>query len=158
MLSFRWVLGDMTDNSPGEIPALLADLASNRGQRVEVEIPLEDEDLEQLAGAGSPAEPAPRTAPRGQAQVVSMSERRRAFVRPVGARRGRAVASAPSAPSPAPATDADAQAAPPGAENPDSEAPARTSQTPTVSELPPRRHRRRPVPTWDEIVFGARPE
>ncbi len=26
MLSFRWVLGDMTDNSPGEIPALLADL------------------------------------------------------------------------------------------------------------------------------------
>ena len=138
--------------------ALLADLASNRGRRVEVEIPLEDEDLEQLAGAGSPAEPAPRTSPRGQAQVVSMSERRRAFVRPVGARRGRAVASAPSAPSPAPATDADAQAAPPGAENPDSEAPARTSQTPTVSELPPRRHRRRPVPTWDEIVFGARPE
>ena len=28
MLSFRWVLGDMTDNSPGEIPALLADLAN----------------------------------------------------------------------------------------------------------------------------------
>ena len=142
----------------GDTDALLADLASNRGRRVEVEIPLEDEDLEQLAGAGSPAEPAPRTSPRGQAQVVSMSERRRAFVRPVGARRGRAVASAPSAPPPAPATDADAQAAPPGAENPDSEAPARTSQTPTVSELPPRRHRRRPVPTWDEIVFGARPE
>ena len=138
--------------------ALLADLASNRGRRVEVEIPLEDEDLEQLAGARSPAEPAPRTSPRGQAQVVSMSERRRAFVRPVGARRGRAVASAPSAPSPALATDADAQAAPPGAETPDPEAPARTSQTPTVSELPPRRHRRRPVPTWDEIVFGARPE
>ena len=28
MLSFRWVLGDMTDNSPGEILALLADLAN----------------------------------------------------------------------------------------------------------------------------------
>ena len=33
--------------------ALLADLTSNRDRRVEVEIPLEDEDLEQLAGAGS---------------------------------------------------------------------------------------------------------
>ena len=28
MLSFMWVLGDMTDNSPEEIPALLADLAN----------------------------------------------------------------------------------------------------------------------------------
>ena len=28
MLPFRWVLGDMTDNSPEEIPALLADLAN----------------------------------------------------------------------------------------------------------------------------------
>ena len=29
---------------------------------------------------------------------------------------------------------------------------------PKTPALPPRRHRRRPVPTWDEIVFGARPE
>ena len=39
--------------------ALLADLASNRGRRVEVEIPLEDEDLEQLAGARTWRPPAP---------------------------------------------------------------------------------------------------
>ena len=36
MLSFRWVLGDMTDNSPGEIPALLADLANTDEEYVDV--------------------------------------------------------------------------------------------------------------------------
>ena len=36
MLSFRWVLGDMTDNSPGEIPALLADLANADEEHVDV--------------------------------------------------------------------------------------------------------------------------
>ena len=38
MLSFRWVLGDMTDNSPGEIPALLADLANADEEHVNVDI------------------------------------------------------------------------------------------------------------------------
>ena len=138
--------------------ALLANLASSRGQRVGVDLPMEDdEDLEQFASAGAPSEPAPRTSPRGQAQVVSMSERRRASMYSAGARRGRAAASAPSAPSPAPATDADAQAAP-DAGAPDPKAPARTSRPPTVSEFPSRRHQRRPVPTWDDILFGARPE
>ena len=38
MLSFRWVLGDMTDNSPEEIPALLADLANADEEHVNVDI------------------------------------------------------------------------------------------------------------------------
>ena len=36
MLSLRWVLGDMTDNSPGEILALLADLANADEEHVDV--------------------------------------------------------------------------------------------------------------------------
>ena len=36
MLSFMWVLGDMTDNSPEEIPALLADLANVDEEHVDV--------------------------------------------------------------------------------------------------------------------------
>ena len=36
MLSFRWVLGDMTDNTPEEIPALLADLANADEEHVDV--------------------------------------------------------------------------------------------------------------------------
>jgi len=36
MLSFRWVIGDMTDNSPEEIPALLADLANADEEHVDV--------------------------------------------------------------------------------------------------------------------------
>ena len=38
MLSFMWVLGDMTDNSPEEIPALLADLANADEEHVNVDI------------------------------------------------------------------------------------------------------------------------
>ena len=38
MLSFRWVLGDMSDNSPGEILALLADLANADEEHVNVDI------------------------------------------------------------------------------------------------------------------------
>lgn len=36
MLSFMWVLGDMTDNSPEEIPILLADLANVDEEHVDV--------------------------------------------------------------------------------------------------------------------------
>ena len=36
MLPFRWVLGDMTDNSPEEILALLADLANADEEHVDV--------------------------------------------------------------------------------------------------------------------------
>ena len=36
MLSFMWVLGDMTDNGPEEIPALLADLANADEEHVDV--------------------------------------------------------------------------------------------------------------------------
>ena len=36
MLSFMWVLGDMTDNSPEEIPVLLADLANVDEEHVDV--------------------------------------------------------------------------------------------------------------------------
>ena len=38
MLSFRWVLDDMTDNSPEEIPNLLADLANIDEEHVNVDI------------------------------------------------------------------------------------------------------------------------
>ena len=141
--------------------ALLADLASSRGRRLEVEPPL-DEDEEPAA---------PLTSPRGQAQIVSMSDHRKVAMgqagrHPANARRR---VSAPSAASPAPPTPttptspqaaASVHSAPtmPTAqveERTKQEGPPERPATPTPRS---KRRSRRSVPSWDEIVFGAKPE
>ena len=137
--------------------ALLADLASSRGRRLEVEPPSDEEE---------PAEP--MTSPRGQAQIVSMSDRRKVAVGqsghyPAGTRRR---ASAPSAPSPAPPTPASPQAAASTHSAPTmplSQVDKRAEQdgpapAPAAPPSRPKRRSRRSVPSWDEIVFGAKPE
>lgn len=141
---------------------LLADLASSRGRRVEVKPPLEDFADEEEA---APPAPSPAPVPRGPAQVVSMSERRRNAVasRSAGVRRR---ASAPSAPSPSyagmsPEAAASIHNAPtmPTARVEElldqQTAPAPPPEAPAPK---PRRRSRRSVPSWDEIVFGAKPE
>ncbi|MDO4243423.1 MAG: septation protein SepH [Actinomyces sp.] len=122
--------------------ALLADLASNRGRRLEVDPPEPSEDGQAPAEPGAP-EP-------GSAEVVSMTDRRRALSanHPAGTRLPHS----------------------PGQERPPSEPDARTEEVPEVPtqealpqmpDAPARRSRRqsrRSVPSWDEIVFGAKPE
>ena len=137
--------------------ALLADLASSRGRRLEVEPPSDEEE---------PAEP--MTSPRGQAQIVSMSDRRKIAVGqgghyPANARRR---TSAPSAASPAPPTPASPQAAASAHSAPtmpltqvDKQAEQDgPGQAPAAPAPRPKRRSRRSVPSWDEIVFGAKPE
>lgn len=118
--------------------ALLADLASNRGRRLEV-------DPEEDSGKAASV-----TSPYGHAQVVSMSERRRLMTgnHPAGSKLH------PASTKPAPGT----------------EPTARTEEVPEVPtqdalpEMPEggtpkaKRRSRRSVPSWDEIVFGAKPE
>lgn len=132
---------EATDPSAPEVQedstdALLADLASNRGRRLEVE---PEDDSGETASA---------TSPYGHAQVVSMSEHRRLITgnHPAGSK-------LPSS-EPAPST----------------EPTARTEEVPEVPtqealpEMPEggapkaKRRSRRSVPSWDEIVFGAKPE
>lgn len=141
--------------------ALLADLASNRGRRLEVTLPDLDDEAEP---------PAPPTSPRGQAQVVSMSERRRVHTgnHPAGSRLGQAprldaLTGAVPAQDEADAVGQDTAQPPsePGADQaPDG--PTGTQQAlpdvPASSSPKTRRRSRRSVPSWDEIVFGAKPE
>lgn len=143
--------------------ALLADLSASRGQRVEVEAPEETGAID-VTGAASAADApsagssaAPETSPSGQAQIVSMSERRRAHLgnHPAGSKLPQIEAPAPAAPQ-APAPQAEDTAA-------DSTAPEHGEQDalPDMPEAPkPKaaKRRRRSVPSWDEIVFGAKPE
>lgn len=138
-----------TAASPTE--ALLADLALSRGRRAEAVSPWDEEE-------GDPQ--APITSPYGQAQVVPMRDRRRPFPgnHPAGSRRGRA--SAPSAAS-APVT-----ATSPGSASsqdlPSSDEDRATQDAlpdmPAAPEARPKRRTRRSVPSWDEIVFGSKPE
>ena len=91
-----------------------------------------------------------------------MSERRRALANshPAGARLG---ASSPSASSPSGA-DAASQASAheaitsPTARVEDTGIQKALPQMPPVAAHRPKRRPRRSVPSWDEIVFGARPE
>ena len=165
--------------SADDTDALLADLASSRGRRVEVEMP-QDDDLSGFAGEGnadedaftdphgidytsspeSPEVPSPpargmeeRRTEAGSraddepleqnaglsAQVYSMSERRRLHTgnHPAGTR----LVTASRAPSAA------------GTQEPLPDMP----RTPPAKKKS-RRRSRRSVPSWDEIVFGARPE
>lgn len=158
-------LNDLEGLEGSSTDALLADLASSRGRRLEVEPPL-DEDEEPAA---------PLTSPRGQAQIVSMSDHRKVAMgqagrHPANARRR---ISAPSAASPAPSAPATPTSTPTSPQAAASVHSAPTMPTAQVEERmkqegsperpatpAPRskRRSRRSVPSWDEIVFGAKPE
>ena len=145
------------------LDALLADLASNRGRRVEVEVPEDDEDG---PGSAPAADADDETSPHGQARVFSMQERRRAFVgnHPAGSKlhQGEDGSSGQPAPGARPQPDASrAQMDAPTAEV--AEVTERGTQgalpeMPPAPKAKPKRRPRRSVPSWDEIVFGAKPE
>ncbi|SDM56482.1 septation protein SepH [Actinomyces ruminicola] len=117
--------------------ALLADLASSRGRRMEVVSPDAEDTIPEEA-----------TPAQGQAQVVSMSERRRAHTgnHPAGSRLR-------TAPSPAPARDSHDD----GPDDADGTQEA-LPEMPAAPAPRPKRRARRSVPSWDEIVFGSKPE
>lgn len=204
--------------------ALLADLASNRGRRIEVELPADD-DLDHAppathagsaasatsaasavgTGAGEPhgavQEPEPTTQTSGiRAQVYSMSERRRRSTgnHPAGSRLGPGggvpTTAVPTASTGVPRqSDQSAAHTPPQAPGqPSAASPGRSSaRTPAPAEEPatepvpqvaatrrgrvapgqdplpqmppapapkPKRRARKTMPSWDDIVFGAKPE
>lgn len=154
-----------TSSAPvdSDTDALLADLASNRGRRVEVEVP-EDDEVD--PGSAPAAEADDETSPHGQARVFSMQERRRAFVgnHPAGSKlhQGEDGSSGQPAPGARPQPDASrAQMDAPTAEV--AEVTERGTQgalpeMPPAPKAKPKRRPRRSVPSWDEIVFGAKPE
>ena len=172
------------ESSPAMDPtdALLADLASSRGRRVEVEIP--DDENPADADSGDPA--ASQDQPQGEAQVLSMEGRRRrakgSSNHPAGKRRAGAQGTAEGQEEGSDAKDSTGSAGSPkkGARSrrgkavePDDvsdpttevSAVARVSgvRQEALPEMPqppakPKRRARRSVPSWDEIVFGAKPE
>lgn len=159
--------GDPTGSSDrvdSDTDALLADLASNRGRRVEVEIPEDDEDEPGSQGAAAEADDA--TSPHGQARVFSMQDRRRAFAgnHPAGTKLHQgedapAAQTSPTAPSRAAAPQAEMDA--PTAEVAEVTEHGTQDALPEMPPAPkpkPKRRPRRSVPSWDEIVFGAKPE
>ncbi|ARD41783.1 septation protein SepH [Actinomyces gaoshouyii] len=156
--------------------ALLADLASSRGRRVEVDIPDDDP-----AGAEAAADPAAQDPSQGEAQVLSMEGRRRrakgSSNHPAGKRRGGAAESQErgsdsAEDSKGPGTKGSRSrrgraVEPEDVSDPTTEvaAVARVSGVlqealPEMPQAPakPKRRARRSVPSWDEIVFGAKPE
>lgn len=169
---------------PGAAPAmdptdaLLADLASSRGRRVELEIP-DDEDP-----VGAAPEPAAEDSSQGQAQVLSMEGRRRRAKKgssnhPAGKRRGAQGGAAEGREDGSDAGEPESSGKkgsrsrrgkaiePEDISDPTTEvaAVARVSGVhqealPEMPQAPskPKRRARRSVPSWDEIVFGARPE
>ena len=133
---------------PTGTDVLLEDLASNRGRRLTVlEPPEEDEDDIREADE------------EGQAQVLSMSDHRRAY--------GQASAQAPSE---VPVTGAvhtltgalrtttGVQTALTGTQRPVEEEIVQDGVLPEPRRSQRKRKRRQQVPSWDEIVFGAKPE
>ncbi len=118
---------------------LLAELAASRGTRVELQPELEAEDGDALwPPAAHP--PASRPEEARDAHVLSLPRRR---------------SGSEDGPGTTPALPAEeAEASPP----PQDEQPAEQSQSPQQNTRRSRRRNRRSVPSWDEIVFGARPE
>lgn len=147
--------GGEADTAASPTEALLADLASNRGRRAEVISPVDDEGEVEAEG--------PVTSPYGHAQVVSMQERRRALTtgsHPAGSRlpRGRSGASAASpASAPTPTSPASEPEAAPQATGEGATQDA-LPDMPAAADPKPKRRTRRSVPSWDEIVFGSKPE
>ncbi|GAA4433210.1 hypothetical protein GCM10023169_39960 [Georgenia halophila] len=122
-----------TEHEGDETESLLAELAANRGTRMDLQPELEphDDDGENMWGAHPPAS---RPEEARDAHVLSLPRRER---------RTRQQAQPEESPPAAPAEDAPAV-----------EAPKPRPQNGRRA----RRNNRRSVPSWDEIVFGARPE
>ncbi|WP_159716721.1 septation protein SepH [Actinomyces marmotae] len=156
--------------------ALLADLASSRGRRVEVGVPDDDP-----AGADAAWDPTAQDPSQGEAQVLSMEGRRRrakgSSNHPAGKRRGGAgegrergsdAAEGSKGPGEKGSRSRRGKAVEPAdVSDPTTEvaAVARISgvHQEALPEMPqasakPKRRARRSVPSWDEIVFGAKPE
>lgn len=145
--------------------ALLADLAGARGRRQELEIP-EDTDAEGIDQVHA-AEPNPdeEAAP---ARVVSMSEHLSAHRRArVGNHPAGTQLPAPEEADVTTRSGGSPRMPGPTPQSPASAPTAEVEQVGTQDALPdmpeassprPRRRNRRSVPSWDEIVFGARPE
>ncbi|MFH5823043.1 septation protein SepH [Georgenia sp. AZ-5] len=144
---------------PDEAPTdrLLADLAAHRGTRAEVLPGPEDDDDDAPGPEAYGAHPAAsRPEDATDAHVLALP-RREPAARP-DAGDGPEPGTAPALP----ADHAPAAAAP--VENPAGATPAAPADAPAArplkTEAQPRRRRttRRSVPSWDEIVFGAKPE
>lgn len=162
---------------PDSTDALLADLAASRGQRMEPR-PLEESGSLPVVGEEEVTEAAPQE-PDQAAQVVSIAERRRSHSVPTSGRH-------PAGSRLPQVDDDDATVASPLAAAARHESPTKeTEQVLTQEELPDmpvatppkavkaasspttgsvpavgrsKRRNRRSVPSWDEIVFGAKPE
>lgn len=129
--------------------ALLADLASHRGRRLDVLPPLLDDD-------GAADLSAFLTSPTGQARVVSMSDRRRSQSghHPAGTKLHTAINDDDALVNSGDSTESaqGSDAVPPISSQP------ALPQMPDEPAPKPKRRSRRSVPSWDEIVFGAKPE
>lgn len=157
---------------PDSTDALLADLAASRGQRVEPQ-PLEESGAMPVLGEEAVAQAAPQE-PEQAAQVVSITERRRSYSAPASSNH-------PAGSRLPQVEDDDATAASPLAaaarhesptqeteqvltqeELPDMPTAPKTASSPSIGSMPvvgrSKRRNRRSVPSWDEIVFGAKPE
>ena len=141
---------DAESAAPTSTDKILDDLASNRGRRLMVLEPLE-EDEDSIR----------KDDEEGQAQVLSMSDHRRSY--------GQASAQAPSEVpvtgavhtlTGAVRTTAGVQTALTGTQRPVEEEIVQDGavETPDPRRSQRRRKRRQQVPSWDEIVFGAKPE
>lgn len=162
---------------PESTDALLADLAASRGQRVEPVVP---EESGAIPVQGGPKEPvSPPASQEGAARVVSIAERRRGQAgkpstsnHPAGKRLPQAKKTEPQ--------DDDRTAAAPVTSSAFHESPTKETEQvlsqgsqdelPDMPEAPAakskkeppapksKRRSRRSVPSWDEIVFGSKPE
>ena len=141
--------------------SLLAELAAHRGTRVELQPEIEGEDGtddEAWGGGAHPAASRPEEAT--DAHVLALPRRER------GAEPEEGPGTTPALPAPAEEAGPTAQRTHDGAESgaratqPESrsaEAGAKASR-PAERRRSRRSSNRRSVPSWDEIVFGARPE
>jgi hypothetical protein len=138
--------------------SLLAELAAHRGTRVELQPELETDEGagEDVWGGGAhPAASRPEDAT--DAHVLALPRREPAAQPEDGA------GTTPALPAPAGETDGPT-AEPPARDHPARpvedrpEASARSSSRSTDRRRSRRSSNRRSVPSWDEIVFGARPE
>ncbi|MBD8061187.1 septation protein SepH [Oceanitalea stevensii] len=161
---------DLTDAEPeddlgyGDLPAastddLLAELRATRGTRPELE-PVEEDDDWGLPPAAHP--PASRAHEAVDAQVLPMPR----DARPAAVEEPEPAPSAPSAPSIPPAAPAATTAEEPAQARSGESQGRRAAQAPAQrrdgeakdAKRRPSRGRRASVPSWDEIVFGAKPE
>src|SRR5690625_1993581 len=154
---------DLTDSDDlgfGDLPAattddLLAELRASRGTRPELDVDVDDDDEWGLPPAAHP--PASRPHEALDAEVLPLPRESRPPAAPTPDE-------APPAPPARPAeTGARAERGPEGPAAPAERRPSAGQhqaprREPEVKEAKRRRGRRASVPSWDEIVFGAKPE